>query len=233
MAGVDQIGIYQRGTGSFSQYPEQQPSSLALQGDYNSDFDEYGLLISGSLGAGNYSTAATIRSFFKGPIGYNLNDNTYYGEKFFTIKYTDYSVAELEYTVYRVGADTPSWFFHQIIAWKTYEQTLVDLTTQVRPRIWMNHLLEYDWSNPGDPSLEDCQNNGTVNWSPIPGPINSVSRFFYRTREPQSNHVNQTLSFCSAFGDLSYVENEDEDIIAFPSVFTDTPCYIKGMATLF
>lgn len=229
MAGFDQIGIYQRGTSSFDQYPD----GGSLTGDFNSDFDASGNLISSSLGAGNYSTAATVRSFFKGPIGYNLNDNNFYGEKYFTINYKQYTFAELEYTIYRVGANTPSWWFHQILAWKLFvtqfQQNGPDI---IAPRIWLNHYVEYDWSNPGDPTIDDCMNNGTVNWSPIDGPNGSTQQYFFRTRIPQFNYVSNQLTFCSSFGDLQFFP-EGSTSNPFPSVFTDTPCYIKGMATLF
>lgn len=224
---VDQIGIYQRGTGSFDQYPLEQPNNTQLAGDYTLTFDEFGNQATGSL----YSPDATIRGFFKGPIGFNLNDNNFYGEKFFTIKYKDYSYAKLEFVIYRVGAGTPSWWFTQEVQWSyTYSLTSISpIEYDVRPQILYNNYTSFDWSNPGDPTLLDCKTNNTSNFSYISTGQDEAGLHapYFRTRNIQFDYNNELMQFCAAFGDLDLSADNP-----FPSNFSDTPCYIKGLAIM-
>lgn len=224
---VDQIGIYQRGTGSFEQYPLEQPNITELSGDYDLTFDEFGNQATGSL----YSPDATIRGFFKGPIGFNLNDNGYYGEKFFTIKYKDYSFVRLEFTIYRVGANTPSWWFTQEVHWSVTSGVVQTNPVQyaLRPTVLYNNYVDFDWSNPGEPTLEDCKTNNTTNFSYISnGSTASGENLpYFNTRRLQFDYNNELMQFCAAFGDLDLSADNP-----FPSNFSDTPCYIKGLAIM-
>jgi len=168
-----------------------------------------------------------IKSFFKGPIGQHANDNGFFGQAYFEVSYEDFNYAKLEYTVTRKGLPPP---------------------VQSFPRAWI-FTEEYYWSirpdntpilqiyNIGEVFSTDNMLNGIVdtNYS-----NNNVTNFDVINNtapndalQPHFDQFTKTVKFCRPFGTVNFQDSPPTyDEFGGQFTFAQTPCYIKGIATL-
>ena len=225
---INQLGFNMLGDQFVSQ-SENFPNQANASGQTTEQFDDNGNLLFEHSGA----PQPIIKSFFKGPIGAHANDNGHYGEAYFEVSYEDFNYAKLEFTVSRtVPFNRAAWLITEEYYWKVYPNGQdaappIPAVPAGEPALQIFQITEAFFLNQVSDS-ENQEGNNITNFSTIYNtPAND-------SLQPHFDLFNKRIKFCRAFGHLSWDTNPPTFEAPGGGQFTflETPCYIKGIATL-
>jgi len=164
-----------------------------------------------------------IKSFFKGPIGDHANDNGFFGQSYFEISYEDFNYAKLEYTVARKGLPPPVQSFPR--TWIFTEEYYWSIKSDGTPILQIYSITDaYSTEGSTDTNFE---NNNVTNFSLINNTAPNDAL------QPHFDQFTKTVKFCRPFGAVGFeVSPPSYNEFGGQITFAQTPCYIKGLATL-